>query len=92
MLKFDFTIPKDSRERIWWIWVGILGLFLAVGVFGAIRVFVKGLHVSGLSDQVPWGLWITQDLSSIATGAGAFTFSAIVYLFRIKILRMCAKA
>ncbi|NQS91203.1 MAG: polysulfide reductase NrfD [Chloroflexi bacterium] len=80
----DFSIPKEGRERAWWIWVGVLGFILAVGVFGAIRVFVKGLHVTGLSDQVPWGLWITQDLSAIATGAGAFTLSAIVYLFRIK--------
>lgn len=92
MLKFDIAIPKDQRERIWWIWVGILGLLLAVGIFGAIRVFVKGLHVTGLSDQVPWGLWITQDLSSIATGAGAFTFSAIVYLFRIKKYQPIARA
>ncbi|MCJ7734839.1 MAG: polysulfide reductase NrfD [Anaerolineales bacterium] len=80
----NFSIPKEGRERAWWIWVGVLGFFLAVGIFGAIRVFVNGLHVTGLSDQVPWGLWITQDLSSIATGAGAFTLSAIVYLFRIK--------
>jgi molybdopterin-containing oxidoreductase family membrane subunit len=84
MLKFDISIPKEGRQRAWWIWVGVLVLALAVGIFGAVRVLVKGLHVTGLSDQVPWGLWITQDLSSIATGAGAFTFSAIVYLFRIK--------
>ena len=92
MASFDFSIPKESRERAWWIWVGVLGLFLAIGLFGAIRVFVKGLHVTGLSDQVPWGLWITQDLSSIATGAGAFIFSAIVYLFRIKKYQPVARA
>jgi molybdopterin-containing oxidoreductase family membrane subunit len=40
--------------------------------------------VTNLTDQVPWGLWITHDLSAIALGAGAFTFSAVVYLFRIK--------
>jgi len=92
MFKFDLSIPKEGQKRAWWIWIGILGLMLAVGVFGAIRVFVKGLHVTGLSDQVPWGLWITQDLSSIATGAGAFTFSAIVYLFRIKKYQPIARA
>lgn len=92
MATFNISIPKDQRERVWWIWIGILGLVLAVGVFGAIRVFVKGLHVTGLTDQVPWGLWITQDLSSIATGAGAFTFSAVVYLFRIKKYQPIARA
>lgn len=89
---FDFSIPTERRQQLWWIWVGILGLGLAVGLFGAIRVFVKGLQVTGLTDQVPWGLWITQDLSSIATGAGAFTFSAIVYLFRIKKYQPIARA
>ena len=92
MLNFNISIPKESRERAWWIWIGVLGVMLAIGVFGAVRVFVKGLHVTGLSDQVPWGLWITQDLSSIATGAGAFTFSAIVYLFRIKKYQPIARA
>ena len=92
MINFNISIPKESRERAWWIWIGVLGIMLAVGVFGAVRVFVKGLYVTGLSDQVPWGLWITQDLSSIATGAGAFTFSAIVYLFRIKKYRPIARA
>lgn len=92
MAKFDISIPKEGRERAWWIWIGVLGVMLAVGIFGAIRVFAKGLYVTGLSDQVPWGLWITQDLSSIATGAGAFTFSAIVYLFRIKKYQPIARA
>lgn len=92
MAKLDISIPKEGRERAWWIWIGSLGLLLAIGLFGAIRVLVRGLHVTGLSDQVPWGLWITQDLSSIATGAGAFTFSAIVYLFRIKKYQPIARA
>ena len=67
----DFSFPKEQREKIWWIWIGVLGVGLALGLFGAIRVLVLGLQVTGLSDQVPWGLWITQDLSAIATGAGA---------------------
>ena len=92
MARFEISIPKEGRERAWWIWIGVLGVLLAVGIFGAIRVFAKGLYVTGLSDQVPWGLWITQDLSSIATGAGAFTFSAIVYLFRIKKYQPIARA
>jgi Ni/Fe-hydrogenase subunit HybB-like protein len=36
-------------------------------------------------------LWITLDLSAIALGAGAFTFSAAVYLFRIKPLAVLAR-
>jgi len=92
MAIFDLSIPKEGRQRAWWIWISALLFLLAIGIIGAIRVFVKGLQVTGLSDQVPWGLWITQDLSSIATGAGAFIFSAVVYLFRIKKYQPIARA
>lgn len=65
-------------------WLGFLGLCLAIGLSAALYVFIRGLEVTNMSDTVPWGLWITIDLSSIALGAGAFTLSAIVYLFGLK--------
>lgn len=65
-------------------WVGFLGLCLTIGLAAALYVFMQGLVVTNMSDVVPWGLWITIDLSSIALGAGAFTLSAIVYLFGLK--------
>jgi Ni/Fe-hydrogenase subunit HybB-like protein len=37
-----------------------------------------------LTDMVPWGLWITIDLSSIAVSAGAFSLCAVVYLLGLK--------
>lgn len=92
MAIFDLSIPQEDKQRAWWIWISALSLMLIVGLVGAIRVLVIGLSVTGLTDQVPWGLWITQDLSSIATGAGAFTFSAIVYLLRIKKYQPIARA
>lgn len=66
------------------LWIVSLGIMLLIGLFGMVTTLLNGLQVTGLNDKVPWGLWITQDLSSIGLGAGAFTFSAIVYLFRIK--------
>jgi molybdopterin-containing oxidoreductase family membrane subunit len=65
-------------------WLGLLGLCLTIGLISALQVFIHGLVLTNMSDQVPWGLWITIDLSSIALGAGAFTLSAVVYIFRIK--------
>ena len=49
-----------------------------------IFVFWKGLGITNLTDLVPWGLWITIDLSSIALGAGAFSLCAAVYLIGLK--------
>lgn len=72
-------------------WLTSLAITFGIGVISMIIVLAMGLQVTGLSDRVPWGLWITLDLSSIALGAGAFTFSAAVYLFRIKHLEVLAR-
>jgi Ni/Fe-hydrogenase subunit HybB-like protein len=76
--------PSRALITPWRLWMTFLTILLGIGLFGAVQVLLYGLQVTGLSDRVPWGLWITQDLTSIGLGAGAFTFSAIVYLFRIK--------
>lgn len=65
-------------------WLGLIGVLLAVGLVSAFQVFYHGLGITNMSDTVPWGLWITIDLSSIALGAGAFTLSAVVYLLGLK--------
>jgi Ni/Fe-hydrogenase subunit HybB-like protein len=65
-------------------WLGFVGLCLLIGLIAASQVFLHGLVITNMSDTVPWGLWITIDLSSIALGAGAFTLSAVVYLFGLK--------
>ncbi len=65
-------------------WLGLIAVFLVIGLTSALQVFIKGLEITNMYDTVPWGLWITIDLSSIALGAGAFTLSAVVYIFGLK--------
>lgn len=66
------------------LWLMFLGTMLVVGLVSGIFVFWNGLEVTNLTNTVPWGLWITIDLSAIALGAGAFSLSTIVYIFRVK--------
>ena len=61
-----------------------MGVLLLIGIIAAFRVFILGLVTTNMNDTVPWGLWITIDLSSIALGAGAFTLSAVIYIFGVK--------
>ena len=78
---------KNLRSKLftpWTIWLGLMGLILLGGAAAGIMVFWKGLGITNLTDHVPWGLWITIDLSSIALGAGAFSLCAGVYLFGLK--------
>lgn len=66
------------------LWLAGLTVVMVAGVVAALIVFTKGLIVTNLTDLVPWGLWITIDLSSIALSAGAFTLCAAVYLVGLK--------
>ena len=68
----------------WTAWLAFLGMILLGGLVAGLLVFWKGLSITNLTDLVPWGLWITIDLSSIALGAGAFSLCAGVYLFGLK--------
>ncbi len=79
---------KNLRSKIiitpWIIWLAFLGVILLGGLVAGILVFWKGLGITNLTDLVPWGLWISIDLSAIALSAGAFSLCAGVYLFGLK--------
>ncbi len=90
-MKTKIRLPRIRLPRIklpkitpWMIWVGVLSIFLAGGAASGVWVLWKGLSLTNLTDLVPWGLWITIDLSSIAVSAGAFSLCAVVYLLGLK--------
>jgi Ni/Fe-hydrogenase subunit HybB-like protein len=68
----------------WMAWISGLAVILAAGATAGVMVLWKGLSLTNLTDMVPWGLWITIDLSSIAMSAGAFSLCAVVYLLGLK--------
>ncbi|KAA3656538.1 MAG: hypothetical protein DWQ04_30830, partial [Chloroflexi bacterium] len=92
MATMTTTPEKKGGIRPFHIWVASLLTMIGFGIYGGYQTLWNGLAVTNLSDQVPWGLWITHDISAIALGAGAFTFSAVVYLFRIKRFEPMARA
>lgn len=81
-------MTNKSRSKLvltpWFVWLALMGLILLGGLAAGILVFWKGLEITNLTDLVPWGLWITIDLASIALAAGAFSLCAGVYLFGLK--------
>jgi menaquinone reductase, integral membrane subunit len=72
-------------------WLFVLGIMVVVGLISGIRVLWYGLEITNLTDRVPWGLWITVDLSAIALGAGAFSLSTVAYIFRVKSFERIAR-
>ncbi len=77
------TIKRFTLQPVH-LWIAFLLLLLAIGSVAYGIVLIKGLSVTNLSDLVPWGLWITIDLSAIALSAGAFMLCATVYLLGLK--------
>jgi hypothetical protein len=49
-------------------WMAFIGVLITIGLVSAIYVFINGLVVTNMYNTVPWGLWITIDLSAIALG------------------------
>lgn len=84
MLKKIYRTVRENISTPWGMWLTFLGVLLSAALAAGIAVFWKGLVITNLTDLVPWGLWITIDLSSIAVSAGAFSLCAGVYLFGLK--------
>jgi molybdopterin-containing oxidoreductase family membrane subunit len=84
-------MARLQRLNLFRVWIGFLLLVIAVGLVAAFQVFTRGLGVTGLSDGVPWGLWITLDLSCIGLSAGAFSLSAVTYLLGREAYRPLAR-
>ncbi len=85
------ALRTRPRNILFPTWIAVLALLVVAGIVGGILVFSRGLIITNLSDLVPWGLWITIDLSAIALSAGAFLFSAAVYLLGLKQFRPVAR-
>jgi molybdopterin-containing oxidoreductase family membrane subunit len=88
----DIALEERQGINFLRLWYVLIAIMIAIGLWGAYNVLRYGLVVTNLSDQVPWGLWITHDLSAIGLGAGAFAFSAIAYLFRFTQFKEISRA
>ncbi len=78
------TAIRLDQRIVFRAWLILLSLVIAAGIIAGFLVFKDGLILTNLSDLVPWGLWITLDLSAIALSAGAFSLCAAVYLLGLK--------
>ena len=67
-------------------WKFIFLLLMAAGLYATFVRFSQGLGASThLSDQFPWGIWISFDvLCGVMLAAGGFTLTATVHIFNIK--------
>jgi Ni/Fe-hydrogenase subunit HybB-like protein len=74
-MKFTFTF-----------WKLVFLAVMAAGFYATVVRFTQGLGKStNLSDQFPWGIWVSFDvLCGVMLAAGGFTLTAAVHIFNIK--------
>ena len=67
-------------------WKIVFLFLLAAGLYATLVRFTQGLGAStNLTDQFPWGIWISFDvLCGVMLAAGGFTLTAAVHILNIK--------
>ena len=75
-IRVMFTGP--SR---YWLWLLFLGLILGNGIFAYSFQLREGLVVTGMSDQVSWGLYISNFAFLVGIAAAAVLLVIPAYIF-----------
>ena len=70
----------------YYAWLAFLCLFLPFWAYGNYRQITEGLIVTGLSDQVSWGLYIANFVFLVGVAAGAVTVVFPAYVYHHKAL------
>lgn len=67
-------------------WKLVFLFLMAAGLYATVIRFTQGLGAStNLSDQFPWGIWISFDvLCGVMLAAGGFTLTAAVHILNVK--------
>ncbi len=66
----------------YYAWIGTLGLLCAVGLNAYAKQFVAGLEVTGMSDQVSWGVYIANFTFLVGMAAAAVMLVIPVYIYK----------
>ncbi len=62
-------------------WMGILSVFILLGINAYAKQFAHGLIVTGMSDQVSWGIYIANFTFLVGVAAAAAMMVIPVYIY-----------
>jgi Ni/Fe-hydrogenase subunit HybB-like protein len=82
----DRATPARATTFRFTFWKLVFLFLMAAGLYATFIRFTQGLGASThLSDQFPWGIWISFDvLCGVMLAAGGFTLTATVHILNIK--------
>lgn len=65
----------------YYLWMGILTVFVLLGLNAYLKQFVSGLYVTGMSDEVSWGVYIANFTFLVGVAAAAVMMVIPVYIY-----------
>ena len=83
LLRFVFDGLREMLRGspAYWRWLGACGLLFALGVWAYIGQLRNGLVVTGMSDQVSWGFYISNFAFLVGIAAAAVLLVIPAYIF-----------
>jgi len=82
---FFITLKQITVGNRWYYaWVGFLSVFILIGVFSYIQQLDKGMILTGMRDQVSWGLYISNFTFLVGVAAAAVLLVIPAYLYNFK--------
>lgn len=75
-------VVKGSPK--FYAWVGFLSIFILFWLFGNYRQLTEGMIVTGLTDQVSWGIYLANFVFLVGVAAGAVTIVFPAYVYKHK--------
>ena len=82
-LTFLWRCGRIAFDGDWryYAWMGLLSVIVLLGINAYARQFVQGLVVTGMSDQVSWGVYIANFTFMVGVAAAAAMLVIPVYIY-----------
>jgi len=86
----DYWVYVLKGGLRFYAWLGFLCLFLVGWTYGNFMQLSEGMIVTGLTDQVSWGLYLANFVFLVGVAAGAVTVVFPAYVYKHKALHEVA--
>ena len=79
-MKIEFA-PLEGKSPQFYLFMLVLFGVAGAGMFATYLMYTQGLHITGMSNRVPWGISIVMLIYYIGLSAGSLVLSAMSALF-----------
>ncbi len=92
MTKFatDYLVYVAKGSHKFYGWMAFLGVFVLIWLYGNYMQLTEGMIITGLTDQVSWGLYLANFVFLVGVAAGAVTVVFPAYVYKHKALHEVA--